>query len=194
MKNKVLIVFAIMFFGQTFFSCIPCDCDPFKTFETNYIDVTVTPYNTSGFNSEVVSDKVNKDTFGLGISVIFELNKISDNFNILSDLGFAKAMACSCVEDEYLYLDPIENMTISVVDTATNEIINVANSFKIHSGYGELISLTEFFNKRENWQDGFLLELVEYDLIPTSSIFVVDVMLVSGKILSKKTEIINFND
>lgn len=47
MKNKVLIVLATMFISQMFFSCWPCDCSPSETFENNYIDISITPYDTS---------------------------------------------------------------------------------------------------------------------------------------------------
>lgn len=192
MKNKVLIVLATMFLSQMFFSCWPCDCSPSETFENNYIDVSITPYDTSGFNPEIIVDKAFKNAFGLGISVIFEPIKIACSFKTLSNLGFTSAMACSCAEDKYIYPDPISYINIYIIDTQTDLKIDVTNNFKIYSYSDELISLSDFFEKREIWHDGFQIELIEYDTMPNSVIFIAEVFLESGKTFSNQTEIVKF--
>ena len=109
-----------MFLSQIFFSC--CDCSPTSTYENNYTDVSIIPYDTSGFNNKIVVDKVYKNTFGLGISVIFEPVKISDNSKLFSGLGFNSALAfsdCDCIDDKYIYPDPIDYINIYIIDTQT---------------------------------------------------------------------------
>lgn len=195
MKNKVLIVVSIMFLTQLFFSCWRCNCPTPETFENNYTDVSIIPYDTSGFNYEVVNDTVNKNTFGLGILVNFETIKVAFNFKKLATLGFNSALAfsdCDCVEDEFIYPDPINNFNIYMLDTQTEQRTDITQNFRIYSYSNELIPLNEFFEQRENWHDGFQIELVEYDSMPNSGVFEVEVFLDSGKTFSNHTGIINF--
>jgi len=194
MKNKVLIILSAMFLSQMFFSCWGCDCSAPSTFENNYTDVSIIPYDTSGFNPEIVVNKAYKNAFGLGISVIFEPIKISYNLKIFSDLGFTSAMAfsCDCETDKYIYPDPIDYMNIYIIDTQTEQKIDITDKFKIYFYSNELISLNEFFEQRENWHDGFQIELVEFESIPNSVIFIAEIFLESGKTFSNQTEIINF--
>lgn len=195
MKNKVLIVLSTMFLSQVFFSC--CDCPISETFENNYTNVSIIPYDTSGFNTEIVIDKVSKNTFGLGLLVNFETIKVASNFKKLSSLGFNSALAfsdCDCIGDEFNYPDPIDNFKISIIDTQTEQNMYVTENFKIYSYSNELITLNDFFNQRENWHDGFQIELVAYDSMPNSVIFMVEVFLESGKTFSNQTEIINFHE
>lgn len=194
MKNKVMIVLAAMFLSQMFFSCWGCDCPAPSTFENNYTDVSIIPYDTSGFNPKILVNKAHKNAFGLGISVIFEPVKIADNFKLFSGLGFTSAMAfsCDCAGDKYLYPDPIDYVNIYIIDTQTDQKIDVTENFKIYFYSNELMSLSEFFKQRENWQDGFQIELVAYETMPNAVIFIAEVFLKSGKTFSNKTQVVNF--
>jgi len=69
-------------------------------------------WDTSGFQNAEVFDSVNKNSFGLTVSV--ELNQIAHLKSRLdfSSFGFASAYACSCPPDEYINVDPIDHYQI----------------------------------------------------------------------------------
>ena len=69
-------------------------------------------WDTSGFQNAEVFDSVNKNSFGLTVSV--ELNQIAYLKSRLdfSSFGFASAYTCSCPPDEYINVDPIDHYQI----------------------------------------------------------------------------------
>ena len=69
-------------------------------------------WDTSGFQNAEVFDSVNKNSFGLTVSV--ELNQIAYLKSRLdfSSFGFASAYACSCPPDEYINVDPFDHYQI----------------------------------------------------------------------------------
>ena len=69
-------------------------------------------WDISGFQNAEVFDSVNKNSFGLTVSV--ELNQIAYLKSRLdfSSFGFASAYACSCPPDEYINVDPIDHYQI----------------------------------------------------------------------------------
>ena len=69
-------------------------------------------WDTSGFQNAEVFDSVNKNSFGLTVSV--ELNQIAYLKSRLdfSSFGFASAYACSCPPDEYINVDPFDHYKI----------------------------------------------------------------------------------
>lgn len=191
MFKKVILILVVLFSIQVLISCIFCDCQDPETYEITYTSVNVTALNTSGFTDQEVTDSIYKNAFGLLVAMNSDftlMHTVSPNFT----LGFSTVMACSCEEDTYIYPDPLTNINIYVVDTDTNEKINVSEKFKIRSYYDGLISLDEFFAQRENWYDGFQFELVDFNTIPNSSIFIVEAQLESGIILSSETQQVNF--
>lgn len=190
MRNKVLIIIIFGFISQIIISCCDC-CDTF-TYENIYTGVTVIPYDNSGFNSEIAADTVYKNAFGLGIHVKFE-SQLAEN-SIELGLGFNSAMAfsCDCIGGEYLYPDPISYFNIFMIDQINEQKINVTEFFKIQGYNGELIALDDFFIQREEWHDGFQVELVNHDSISSSAIFEVEVFFESGKSFKGQTDIVNF--
>ena len=172
-----------------------CNCPEPQKSQVNYNAVTLTPYNTSGFRDEVVEDTVHRNSFGLGVSVNFELEKLAASTDVNANFGFGFAMAfsCDCVGDEYKYPDPIDHVKIFVTDVQTAETREITDYFAAYEySNGGLISLDEFFSKKEDWHDGFQFELVEYDDIPAAAIFTVEAFLKSGKKFSEQTDQINF--
>ena len=141
-----------------------------------------------------MSDTVNKNSFGLTVSVEFELNQIAYLKSRLdfSSFGFASAYACSCVPDEYINVDPIEFIEIRVTDTQSQEITTVTANFATYDYNGEQITISELFENRADWHDGFQLDMIEYDNIPDTSIFEVKIILESGTELIEQTQEINF--
>ena len=194
MNKKLISLLLIYFFQFLVTSCDPCDCDPAKTFERTYNGFELKAWDTSGFQNAEVSDTVNKNSFGLTVSVEFELNQIAYLKSRLdfSSFGFASAYACSCVPDEYINVDPIEFIEIRVTDTQSQEITTVTANFATYDYNGEQITISELFENRADWPDGFQLDMIEYDNIPDTSIFEVKIILESGTELVEQTQEINF--
>lgn len=191
MFKKVILILVVLFSIQVLISCIFCDCQDPETYEITYTSVNVTAMNTAGFTDQEVTDSIYKNAFGLSVymnSNFTLMHAVSPNFT----LGFSTVIACSCFEDTYIYPDPLNNINIFVVDTDTNEKINVSEKFKIRSYYDGLISLDDFFAQREDWYDGFQFELVDFNTIPNSVIFIVEAQLESGTLLTNETQEINF--
>lgn len=191
MFKKVILILVVLFSIQVLISCIFCDCQDPETYEITYNSVDVTALNTSGFTDQEITDSVYKNAFGLLVAMNSDftlIHAVSPNFT----LGFSTVMACSCNENTYNYPDPLNNINIFVVDTDTDERTNISEKFKIRSYYDGLISLDEFFAQREDWYDGFQFELVDFNSIPNSAIFVVEAHLLSGIMFSRETQEINF--
>ena len=193
MNSKSFIALVAIFFIQFLASCVSCDCNP-QSFQVEYDGITLTTWNTAGFSAEEVSDTVYRNVFGLTLSVNFEPKKVSQ---ILNNFGFSRAYACDCIGDEYIYVDPIDYAEIFMTDVATNELHDVTDFFGAYGYSRELISLAELFSiQREwrEWRDGFEFELVEFDSIPSSVVFSVNVYLESGLMFFEQTQQINFYD
>ena len=189
-KNGIAVLF--LYLLQFTIACDPCDCPTPSTYERTYNDVLVKAWDTSGFQTKEVDGKVNKNAFGLTISVEFELEKIAHH-KTHNSFGFGSAIACSCSSDKYINVDPIVSIEILVTNRDTNEINTVTDLFKTNGYYNDKpITLTELFKNKEEWRDGFQLDLVAYETIPDNSIFTVKAFLKSGIMLSKQTKEINF--
>ena len=195
MNKRLISLLLIYFFQFIATSCDPCDCDPARTFERTYNELELKAWDTSGFQNVEVSGTVNKNSFGLAVSVKFELNQIAYLKSRLdfSSFGFVSAYACSCVPDEYIIVDPIESIVVTVTDTQFQDVIDVTANFTTYGFNGEQITISELFENRADWHDGFQLDMTEYDNIPDASIFEVKIILASGTELIEQTQEINFN-
>jgi len=190
MIKKILTILLIGFVLQIIISS--CGCGDSFTYENIYTGVTIIPYDNSGFNSKIATDTVYKNAFGLVIQVNFD-SKLADN-SVKFGLGFNSAMAFSsdCIGDEYLYPDPISYFDIFMINQLDGRKTKVTDFFKILGYKGELISLEDFFPQREEWHDGFQIELVDHDSISNSVIFEVEVFLESNKSFIGQTEVVHF--
>lgn len=191
MVKKTFLVLLIFFIIQLIISCIFCNCEDAVTFEVNYNSVEITPINTAGFSDEIVNDSIYKNAFGITILIYSDhtlINSVSNNYT----LGFSTAFACSCEDDTYIYPDPISHVDIFIIDTETNERTNVTDYFGMPVDNNEHVSLEQFFNERADWHDGFQFELVNFNPIPNSVIFVTEAYLESGKMFTNETTQINF--
>jgi hypothetical protein len=191
MIKKTFLVLLTFFIIQLIISCIFCTCDDAVTYEVNYNSVEITPMNTAGFSNEIVNDSVYKNAFGISILIHSDhtlINSVSNNYT----LGFSTALACSCEDDTYIYPDPVSHVYIFIIDTETNERTNVTDYFGMPVGNNEHVSLKQFFNERAYWHDGFQFELVNFNPIPNSVIFVTEAYLESGKMFTNETKQINF--
>ena len=193
MAKKVIIIMLGFFFTQLMVSCI-CNCGTPGVYEVEYSGAFITPMNTAGFYTEPVTDTVYKNSFGLYMGLDFEMVQTAMvSNNNFTGFGFAQAFSCSCDGDEYGYPDPLSTMDLFVINTKTEERINVTSWFGVY-GYDGILPFDEFFKQREDWHDGFQVELVEFDSIPNSAIFVVEAHLESGLIFTKETSVVNFYD
>jgi len=194
MRNKTLIILAVIFLSQVVISC--CDCGSPVTIENLYTDIKVTPYDNSGFTPEVAKNKVYKRAFGLEIYANYESKIYAQNSTSLSNFGFSSAMAFSCncdYSDEYLYPNPISHMRIFIDDLQSEQRIDVTDCFQIRSYEGDNVSLDVFFENKDDWHDVFQIELVTHDSIPNAAIFIAEVFLESGESLKNQTDIVNFH-
>jgi len=162
-----------------------------------YNNLEVRAWDTSGFQNEEVITSAYKNAFGLTISVQFELDQISYSRSMLdmSSFGFTSAYAmssCDCPADEYINSDPIVSIKINVTNLENQEIIDVTDNFTTYNYNGEQLTINELFEIREEWHDGFQVDMSEYDNIPDSSVFTVIILLESGTELIKQTQEITF--
>ena len=194
MNKKITFIFLIYFVQFLVTSCDPCGCDPFRTFERVYNDLELKAWDTSRFRSVEVTNSVHKNSFGLTISVEFELNQIAYlrpklNWN---SFGFTSAYACSCTPDEYINVDPITSIEIRMTNSENQEVTDVTDNFSTYGYGGEQLTINELFKDRDESHDGFRIDMTEYDNVPNSAIFTVKIFLESGIELIEKTQEINF--
>lgn len=124
--NKKLTALLLIYVFQFIMSCDErCYCPPIKTFEKTFKGFELKAWDTSGFQSKEVTNTVNKNSFGLTVSVQFNFNQISyrqSKFDF-SYFGFASAYACSCPMDKYIDVDAIEAIKILVTDTKPKKLV-----------------------------------------------------------------------
>lgn len=191
MIKKGILVLVVLFSIQVLISCIFCNCNDPETYSITYTSVNVTPINTSGFTDKEVTDSVYKNAFGLSVYMNSDftiMHTAIPNFT----LGFSTVMACSCEDNTYIYADPLDYISILMIDSETEQITNVSQNFRVQSYYSELITLEQLFAERENWYDGFQFELIDFETIPNSVIFRVEAYLESGTLFTSETQQINF--
>ncbi len=192
--NKKLTALLLIYVFQFVMSCDErCYCPPIKTFEKTFKGFELKAWDTSSFQSEEVTNTVNKNSFGLTVSIQFDFNQISyhqSKFDF-SSFGFVSAYACICPLDKYIEVDTIEAIKILVTDTKTQETSDVTANFTTYDHNREPISISGFFEKMVNQTD-LQLDMTAYNDIPDTSIFEVILVLVSGNELIKQTQEINF--
>jgi len=196
MNKKAKSIIFIILFQFIVTACVPCKCDPKSTFERKYMGLELKAWDTSGFQNSEIMGPVNKNSFGLTISVLFELKQIAlyESSLKISSFGFASAYACSCPDDEYINVDPIDSIRILVTNTENQIEVIVTDNFTTYGYDGKKITIRELFEIKAEWHDGFQLDLTDYENIPDSSIFTVKIYLDSGIELTKQTEQINFEN
>lgn len=167
MSHKSILVLILLLTFQTIMSCGPCDCPNVKTYEIQYNGVVIKAYDTSGFQPKEVTGSAYRNACGLTASVSSDWNQIAQG---VSSFGFVQAFACDCLWDEYIYLDPISYVKISMTDVNSGEISDVSAKFEVY-GYDGLLPLDDFFSIREDWHDGFQFELVDFASISDLSEF-----------------------
>ena len=194
MNKKVISIFLLYFFQFLATSCDPCDCESSKTFERTYNGIELKVWDTSGFQNVEISNSAYKNSFGLTVSVEFELNQIAylkPKINF-SSFGFAYAYSCDCVPNEYINTDPITTIEILVTNSENQEVTNVTDNFSTYGYNGEQLTISELFENREDWHDGFQMDMTEYSNIPNLSVFTVKILLESGTELIEQTQEVNF--
>ena len=196
--RSLLCIYAIQFL---LVACIEdgCNCPPSNTYETRVIDFDIKTLDTSGFNTSEINGTVYKNSFGIVLNIAYNLERIAkiESNNSMSQLGFSAAYACSCVPDEFISLNKIDSIKITVTIPETQTTKNVTENFKAFL-YGNEISLTEFISSQKNiydyWNpnDTIELELDLKDNIPNKAIFNIEFILSDGENIVKESEVINF--
>ncbi len=195
-KKKIISLFLLYIFQLIASSCDPCGCEPARTYERIYNGIELKSWDTSRFQNKEITGAVNKNSFGLTISVEFELNQIAI-YKQKSDMNAfrfasAYALSCDCPIDEYININPIDSILITVTDIQSQEVIDVTDNFYTYNYYDEHVTIRELFENRADWHDGFRLDMIRYDNIPDNSVFRVKIILESGAELIKQTQEINF--
>ncbi|MFK7953245.1 MAG: hypothetical protein AB8B73_10405 [Ekhidna sp.] len=201
MSIKSIIVFFLVFSLQLLISCIySCDCAPGIERSANYINGEVLALDTSGFNDQIVEDSVYRNSFGLYYQSRHETNETSEikPSTPYRSLGFSSAFACSCIDDTYLYADPVINLDIIMIDYESKEETNVNDGFGLFIGSG-LQSLEEvdwniYFNQEWYPETHLNFELIDENAVLSSSVFRIVLTLDSGATLSSETDVIKFFD
>jgi hypothetical protein len=176
-----------------------CNCPPSKSYDTKVSDFEITALDTSGFNTKEISENVYKNSFGIRINILYNLQRtaIFNAKNNFSQLGFSSAYACSCLPDQFNSLNKINAIKITVRNTGNQETIDVTENFKSYL-YGTEISLIEFINSQESFYDYWSpndtieLELDLEDNIPNTAIFSIEFVLSDGENIVKESQLINF--
>ena len=177
-------------------SCDPCSCETVQTFERLYNGIELKSWDTSGFQNQEVIGEVYKNAFGLTISIGFDLEQIASfkpkiNLKSFAFLS-AYAFSCDCPPDIFINKDPMASISIMVTNLKTQETSIITDHFTTYGYNGEQLSFTDFFENREDWQDGFQVDMTTYKDIPDFSMFTVKVVLESGKEIIEKSSEIHF--
>ncbi|WP_066627760.1 hypothetical protein [Labilibacter marinus] len=196
MTNKVIYSLAVIFVLQTIISaCDPCDCGDTGKYEKYYTGLDLEAWDTSGFSPKIVNDEVRKHSFGITFSVTSDLKRVASynkNHSNSASFGFAPAMACDCVEPEYITVDLIHQIEITVINVENDEEIDVTDHFYSTSYDGITTSITEVFEDLGKWHESFHVDLENYSNVPDSAIFTVKIFLESGHELYAQTDVIEF--
>lgn len=190
MRKKTAIVFAVIFGLQFIASCCP---DP-GTFEVTYSDINVRTLveDDNTFTDTNFNTKINKTDFLLSIVLQEDLKQVATLLNTINRFGFQKSYATSCPDSDFSYIEEVQEITVNQID-ASNNTTNVTNNFEFKFSDSENISIAEFINRRENWQNGFEFYLKNSNGIDSIAKFEVTILLSSNKTLSFTTEQVQFN-
>jgi len=196
--KSLCFIYLLQFFAT---SCdVKCNCPKeIDVFEILYNSLELKAFDTSGFQESEISSIVNKNSFGLTVTLLYDLIKIGyNNYKInelnLSSFGFSPTYACTCPSKEVL-LNPINKVEIMVTNVNNQETKNVTSKFSTQYRYNEEeISIDELIGKITENDFFFALDLVDYEDIPNSSIFTIKIILESGVELIEQTKEINFEE
>jgi hypothetical protein len=187
-KKSILVCF-IIFALQTVLSCDICDCPRSRKLEANYTGLTLKAYNTAGFENTLINDTVFVNSFGLKFSLDVNYIEIAGRVEDRPNVGFASALACDCVGDEYIESDKVRKIEILVTNTLTQEETDVTSHFAFFDyATNSHVSLTN----QTAWPSALWVDLVVFDDIPKSSVFTVTYFMESGVEFTKETTTINF--
>lgn len=180
----------MLFAFQFLFSCI-CNCDKINDYQVTYTEVDVTGLDTSGFSNTKVVDSVYRNSFGLEVLMSFVYTEISEAINFrLYGFNSASAFSCDCIGPEYVYPDKMEGIEIFVISEGREEL--KTSAFSIQNYQGDWLSLPEYFQIKEDWQDSFQIQLTNYEAIPDRASLKIEVVMTSGKNFTASTKTFTF--
>jgi hypothetical protein len=155
--------------------------------------VDIGAFDTSGFVNSPVDDQVSMQSFGLEINVRYDQTRIAQCSG--SSFGFNQALACDCIPYDYSSNDEIVVMTILAQDVLSDQTTDVTENFESeYYGSPSMLDFRELFLGYEGNREKLQFDLISDTNIPLNAIFIVNVELESGLVLSSTTRQISFVD
>lgn len=193
MIKKAIIIGALMFIIQLIVSC-RCNCPEPEYYDVSYTGIVFSPFNTLLQEISSEEDSLTKESFGL--NVLFDIEEKLISWSAKKQaFKFNSLMACSCLDKDLSYPDPISHVEIFVVDRLTNQKKKATSYFRTKKYYSDdWINITDFFEEREEWEVEFTFTLFDHDSIPNSAVFIAEAFLESGTMFTSQTNNIDFFD
>jgi len=201
--KKILVVFFSLFLFQVVYTACSCygDRSAVSKYDTKYDSVSLSALNTLGFRNENIEGPISKYALGLDVYVYTTIEKIAVNNAKYDNTVFGTSYAttpwpvggapCNVSPTTvFTKTDPIDHVEFIVIDAITNEKINVTDNFETYLGQ-KYVTINEQIQSTEDLRSGSY-DLTRFDNIPNSAIFVINIYLKSGLVLSDKTQEINF--
>ena len=194
MIKQKIIAFLALSGLQLLGSCI-CGCADPLTFQLVFNGVRADAFDIIEDERKKLENEnsTTTDTFQINIRMDFETIQIGflekkqgQNTNI------SGIYACSCPDDEYIYVDEVVNMQVLVNDTTNDEqFVDVSGYFEVSNHSGGSVPIDELRVLRPTFGIYFL-KLIGTDPLPPSAAFKVKVELSSGKTYETLTPAVFF--
>lgn len=136
-------------------------------------------------------DSVDIHNFGLNVLFGFDFEQVARIS--LPDLGIGKLNAMYCESDVYAIADTIESVQVFCKDYKLIEFADISDQFiSYYTYYDQSIAYNYDIDSCASCFEGIRMDLIDFDGIPESAIFRVDVKFTSDTKLSNFTPRINF--
>lgn len=191
MKQKIIIVLTSFYIIQFLASC----CGDAGTFEISYTGFTGSARieKEGGFQEFSEDIRVNKLDFVISISLQTNEKQIASKTTQFSNIAFQRSHATSCPDPKFIYLDAVTSLQINAQDSS-GASFDATSLFMGKNEKGELVSVQNFLNQRQDWQETFELYMRDtHNNIGDRSEFTVLVATSSNKTFNYKTKQILFN-
>ena len=154
MNAKVFFILTLLIAVQTVMSCDPCACRDSVTYEKLYVGINVRVYDTSSLQKKSIGQPVFRDAFGMTVTNISSLRSLA---GLSCSFGFNQLNACDCIDEIFVYPDPIERISIILVDDQMEAYRDMTHQFGIYGYGGEVIPVDDFFYSEKSGMTFFNL-------------------------------------
>jgi hypothetical protein len=192
MLKRSLFILSLIFITKFTVSCslidiIKEDCGT-RTYYHSYEGISIHPAGIATSASEELDSLVKKD-FKLGIIVDTNLQS---GISVRSSWGFNTALARLCEQKtETIQVHKIETAKLFMVDPKTNTRKDAAPFFEV-SYKDQVYTFDQLLEKFDHQLAWGVLTLSNYQAIPESVYFEIELHLDDDQVLSDKTPVINF--